>query len=114
FPGAQGGFPPPRPVFPDLTAARGGLGADAGDETLAVREHRPTYFLPARYSTNVNQVPVAKTSHPPESPPTSLELQSTEMKFQYSLKARLARSADKRWAWWVGYTQQSHWQVYNG
>ena len=105
-------LPPPRSEVPNLIDKRWGL--EGSDDVLALTHHYPTYFMPARYSTNVNQSPVAENSYSTGAPDADLGLQSTEMKFQYSLKARLGRSPDKNWAWWVGYTQQSHWQVYNG
>jgi phospholipase A1/A2 len=75
------------------------------------RGHRSTYVLPARWTSDVNQSPQSPTQ--PAS--TSSEpLESVEAKFQLSLKLKAADDMfDSPLDLWVGYTQQSNWQVYN-
>lgn len=75
------------------------------------RGHRRTYLLPGRWTTDVNSAPASPTQ--PASPDYGL-IDNFEAKFQLSLKLKAAddmfgSNADL----WVGYTQQSHWQVYN-
>ena len=80
--------------------------------TWSARPHRPMYLLPLFYSANPNRNPSSPNQE--EANFTSNELRSTELKLQVSIKTKVAEdlfgtSADM----WFGYTQQSHWQVYN-
>lgn len=75
------------------------------------RGHRRTYILPASWSTERNQQPNSPTQ---TQIPFPLGLEDLEAKFQLSLKLKAANDlfgsdADL----WVGYTQQSYWQVYS-
>jgi phospholipase A1 len=75
--------------------------------------YHPIYFI-ARYSDSLNYAP-ASPAHP-LSPP--LNLRRTEAKFQLSFKSEIvspdsfqrALNSD-RFRLWLGYTQQSNWQV---
>lgn len=75
------------------------------------RGHRRTYVLPARWTSDVNNAPASPTqAADPDYGPN----RNFEVKFQLSLKLKaiddmFGSNADL----WVGYTQQSHWQVYN-
>jgi phospholipase A1 len=74
--------------------------------------HRPTYMLPARWTDQVNEAPFVEAAAGSSQP--SPELQSVEAKFQISFKTKLwdglfGGPTDL----WFGYTQQSHFQVYN-
>ncbi|WP_199507013.1 MULTISPECIES: phospholipase A [unclassified Psychrobacter] len=80
--------------------------------TWSARPHRPMYLLPLFYSINPNRNP--STPNQEEVPYTDDEMNNTELKLQVSLKTKVAEdlfgtNADM----WFGYTQQSHWQVYN-
>lgn len=73
--------------------------------------YRPMYFLPARVTSDVNEVPYQEAQGA-ESP--SAHIESVEAKFQISLKWKFAQQILRdRADFWVGYTQQSHWQIYN-
>jgi phospholipase A1 len=75
------------------------------------RGHERTYILPVRWSTDVNEQPSSPTQPVPvgDGPFDSLE-----GKFQLSLKLKaLDDVLGGRTDVWIGYTQQSHWQVYN-
>ncbi len=77
-----------------------------------VRPYRPTYVMPLFYTFDPNLNP-SSPSQENESF-TSNDTRNTELKFQLSLKTKVAEdlfntSADL----WFGYTQESHWQVYN-
>ena len=71
------------------------------DTDFALRFHQPIYLI-GRYSDNPQQV-IADDQ----------QLDPWEAKFQLSLKARLLATKDRRHALWLGYTQQSNWQVGN-
>jgi phospholipase A1 len=99
---------------PGATVDAGPLGErwaiDRGARIL-VRPHEPTYLLLGRYSNAVNQRPASPTR---PAGPADLGLDDLEAKYQLSFKFRLV-DFDTPWApdLWFGYTQQSHWQVYD-
>lgn len=75
------------------------------------RGHQRTYILPVRWSSDVNEAPSSPTQVAPigDGPYEALE-----GKFQLSLKLKaLDDVLGGRTDLWIGYTQQSHWQVYN-
>ena len=74
-----------------------------------VRLHHPNYVI-LRHADRVDAAP-ASPSHPWEQPPQDID--RDELKFQVSFKARVWESADRALATWLGYTQQSNWQVFN-
>ena len=76
------------------------------------RAHKPNYFLVGRYTDSVNLEPYDVFFNAVGDP--SLGIDEVEAKFQLSFKVKaleglFGSDADL----WVGYTQQSHWQVYN-
>ncbi|GAA0308385.1 phospholipase A [Psychrobacter aestuarii] len=80
--------------------------------TWSARPYRPMYLMPVFYSINPNRHP--STPNREEVAYTDDEVNNTELKLQVSLKTKVAEdlfgtNADM----WFGYTQQSHWQVYN-
>lgn len=81
--------------------------------TFNLRAYKPVYLLPAFYTSNVNETPTSP--NPINRVTTPQNLQSTEAKFQLSFKVKaveglIADHGDL----WIGYTQSSRWQVYNG
>ncbi|MGE5088875.1 MAG: phospholipase A [Candidatus Levyibacteriota bacterium] len=80
-----------------------------GPYPFLVRLHNVNYVV-LRHSDSVNDAPVSPT-HPDAGPGADLE--RDELKFQVSFKARLWESADLGVATWLGYTQQSNWQMFN-
>jgi phospholipase A1/A2 len=73
--------------------------------------YRPNYILPAVWSSNVNDAPSTPTQ-PTYVPPGPLD--QTEAEFQLSFKLKLWQDIlGGRSALWLGYTQQSFWQIYN-
>ena len=67
-------------------------------------------YLIARYSNNPNTQPTsAEFGRAPEQ-----ELDHTELKFQLSLKVKVAEQIGNVADLWFGYTQQSNWQTFNG
>ncbi len=84
------------------------------DETrhglFSLRPHKQNYILFARYTDNVNAQPNSPTLG---STPT-LPLDNVEAKFQLSFKAKALQGLFRNHAdLWIGYTQQSSWQIYN-
>lgn len=87
------------------------LDARAREGTFLFRAHRPNYLLLGRYSGDPNERP----STPTRGAAPEVGYDEVETKFQLSFKMKAAQGlvAD-RVDLWFGYTQQSHWQVYNG
>lgn len=80
--------------------------------TFVLRAHQPTYILPAWYLLSPNSRPSSPTQDPVSLFGTKLN--NVETKYQISFKSKLWQNvlgmpADL----WFGYTQQSHWQMYN-
>ena len=77
-----------------------------------VRPYRPTYVLPLFYTFDPNLNP-GTPSQETESYSAN-DIRETELKFQLSLKTKVAEDLfDTNADLWFGYTQESHWQVYN-
>ncbi|WP_084349702.1 phospholipase A [Moraxella oblonga] len=84
--------------------------SDAG--LWRARPHNPMYILPVFVNAKPNHSP--STPNQPAHHYTGDDMRNTELKFQASFKSKVAQdvfgtNADL----WLGYTQQSHWQVYN-
>ena len=79
--------------------------------TFKFTYYRPNYILPVLWSDRVNRAPESPTRG---SVGTEIPYQSTEAAFQLSFKMKLAEEVfGSPSDIWIGYTQQSHWQVYN-
>ena len=79
--------------------------------TFTLRAYRPNYVLPVWQNFNPSN-----RAQSPSQPQTPLfdAVQNTEAKFQISFKTKLWQDMfDTPADLWFGYTQQSHWQVYN-
>lgn len=82
--------------------------------TWTVRPYRPTYVLPLFYTFDPNLNPTSSSPDEPSREYTSNDIRNTELKFQLSLKTKVAEDLfDTSADLWFGYTQESHWQVYN-
>jgi phospholipase A1/A2 len=87
------------------------LDPDSSESHFEVRPYKANYLLPVRYSNRMNNAPFSPSYG---SPPTPLAgLDDIEAQFQFSFKARLWKTFDRRWSVWAAYTQQSQWQVYS-
>lgn len=94
-----------------LLAERWALGVAGRDSRFDLRAHKPSYFMPARYSDAPNRRPASPAKEPL---PGDLDVVASEAKFQLSFKVKLADFSEFGGAaLWAGYTQQSHWQVFN-
>lgn len=80
--------------------------------TFRFQSHKPVYFLPLRYSDNPDERPFRELIS--NGSGTEEEIDPVEAKFQISFKLKLIEGLlSERADLWLGYTQQSHWQVYN-
>ncbi len=79
-----------------------------------VRPYRPTYIMPLFYTFDPNLNPSTLSQPKPDPLLTSNDTRNTDLKFQLSLKTKVAEDLfDTSADLWFGYTQESHWQVYN-
>lgn len=80
--------------------------------TWSARPHRPMYLLPFFYSDSPNRNP--STPNQEQVDFTSNDIRDVELKLQVSIKTKVVEDLFNTNAdMWFGYTQQSHWQVYN-
>lgn len=80
--------------------------------TWTARPHEPMYILPLFLNMNPNRHPSTETQETVDY--TSRQMNIPELKFQISLKSKVAQDLfDTNADLWFGYTQQSHWQIYN-
>jgi phospholipase A1/A2 len=101
--------PPPSPV--SALSERWELDPQSKAGTFQFRSHNATYFLPFYGTSDINSAP----STPSRGAATVARQQPGEIKFQISFKTKLLENmlgGDSDL--WFGYTQQSHWQFYNG
>lgn len=76
------------------------------------RPHNANYLLPLFFNLSPNRQP--HTPNQPIRPYRADEMRVLEVKFQLSLKAKTMENVfDTDADLWFGYTQLSHWQVYN-
>lgn len=96
---------------PTALSVRWELEPETKQGLWALRPHQPTFFLPVRYSNRPNDSPQS----PSQPVSTSVPLDNTEAEFQFSLKLKAGENLfGSDVDVWLGYTQQSQWQVYNG
>jgi len=80
--------------------------------TWNFRAYKPVYLLPAFWSSNPNTLP--QSPNPDNTATEPLDLRSLEAKFQVSFKTKAFENVfGDNGDIWMGYTQSSHWQVYN-
>lgn len=80
--------------------------------TFRLESYKPIYITAGRWSSNPNQKP--QSENPDNSAIETVNFNEYEAKFQLSFKSKIFQSI----FWgkgdiWVGYTQKSHWQIYN-
>jgi phospholipase A1 len=80
--------------------------------TFNLRGYKPVYLMPLFATSNQNTEP--KSPNPVNTVTTPQPLQNSEAKFQLSLKTKIWQGVFGEYGdVWVGYTQDSHWQIYN-
>jgi len=88
----------------------------AKDSKLGVfnfRAYKPVYLLPAFWSSKPNLLPHSPNPRNTVAEPQSLK--DVETKFQVSFKTKAVENLfGDNGDLWMGYTQSSRWQVYNG
>jgi phospholipase A1 len=81
--------------------------------TFLPRPYKPVYALPFTYGDRVNRAPASPA--PDHTSAEVSDLDALEFKYQVSVKTKLARGLlAGEGDLWLGYTQSSRWQVYNG
>jgi phospholipase A1 len=80
--------------------------------TFTLRANRPVYLLPFFYTANPNKQP---TSPNPDNQVTKpLNIDNSELKLQLSFKTKVLEDIlNTNGDLWLGYTQTSHWQIFN-
>lgn len=84
--------------------------------TWQIRAYQPVYLLPVLWTSKKNDMPFSPN---PQNAVTTdnigpLDISSVESKFQISFKTKaLENIFNNNGDLWIGYTQSSHWQVYN-
>ena len=95
-----------------LLDSRWELAKDSKLGTFNFRAYKPVYLLPAFWSSVPNEHPASSN---PDVPAATQWLDSVEAKFQVSFKTKAFENLfGDNGDLWMGYTQVSHWQVYNG
>lgn len=96
-----------------LLDSRWELAKDSKLGLFQMRAYKPAYLFPAFWTSNVNRAP--HSPNPDNTVTTPQELDSIEVKFQLSFKTKAVENLfGDNGDIWMGYTQSSHWQVYNG
>ena len=91
------------------------LSADSKLGTWNLRAYQPVYLMPGFWTSDKNERPQSLNEQNTVQLGEEQNLTSMESKFQLSLKTKavenlLGNNGDV----WLGYTQSSRWQVYNG
>jgi phospholipase A1 len=77
-----------------------------------IRAYRPVYLLPAFWTSDINHNPHSPAPGHNATEPRNLD--ALEAKYQISLKTKIWQDIfGDNGDLWMGYTQVSHWQVYN-
>ena len=88
----------------------------ARDSKLGVfnfRVYKPVYLMPVFWTSNVNDRPVS--ANPDNTIGSPMGLDALETKFQLSFKTKAIENLfGDNGDVWMGYTQSSRWQVFNG
>ena len=96
-----------------LLDSRWELAKDSKLGIFNLRAYKPVYLLPAFWTSDVNATPAS--SNPDNTVTTPRALDSLEAKFQLSFKTKAVENLfGSNGDIWMGYTQSSRWQVYNG
>ena len=101
-----------KPVFRSLSD-RWELDSATRKGTFRITPYKPLYVTAGRWSTDPNEKPVSENPKY-NYPLNNIVLGRYEARFQLSLKVKALQGIFGRHGdLWVGYTQKSHWQIYN-
>ena len=105
--------PPPSASERDTAfSARWELDAEDKRGTFLIRPYRPTYMLLGRWTDSSNRMPASPARNHAVTEP--MDVTPVEAKYQISFKTKLWEGlVGHHGDLWLGYTQQSNWQVYN-
>ncbi|TDK21540.1 phospholipase [Luteimonas aestuarii] len=96
-----------------LLDSRWELAKDSKRGIFNFRAYKPVYLLPAFWTSDVNDMPSSR--NPDNTVTTPMGLDALETKFQLSFKTKAVENLfGDNGDIWMGYTQSSRWQVYNG
>jgi phospholipase A1 len=106
---------PPTPALgaapPTALSVRWELDPETKQGPWVIRPYEPVFLLPWRRTDRPNDSPQSP-SHPLSA---SAPFENKEAEFQLSLKVKAVENLFSGHAdLWLGYTQQSQWQIYNG
>jgi len=80
--------------------------------TFVLLPYKPIFLLPFTFTDHVNESPTSPASG--HATAQQADLNPVEAKYQLSFKAKAAENIfGDNGDLWLGYTQSSHWQVYN-
>lgn len=83
--------------------------------TWNIRAYQPVYLMPGFWTSDKNERPSSPNENNTVTEAQQQNLTSTEAKFQLSLKTKAVENLlGDNGDLWLGYTQSSRWQVYNG
>lgn len=83
--------------------------------TWNIRTYQPVYALPVFMTSDTNPTPYSPNALNQVTANEARDLQPVESKFQLSLKTKAVENIfGDNGDLWLGYTQSSRWQVYNG
>lgn len=104
---------PPPPVADSAPfTARWELDAEDKRGSFLIKPYKPTYMLLGRWTTSANRQPASPS--PLHSVAEPQDVVPVEAKYQISFKTKLWEGlVGHHGDLWLGYTQQSSWQVYN-
>jgi phospholipase A1 len=95
-------------------SARWELADSLRKKVFTITPYKPVYVLPVVWTSSPNYTPTRENDGGSGAQDT-IPLNATEFKFQLSLKVKVVQGLFKgNGDLWVGYTQSSRWQVYNG
>lgn len=82
--------------------------------TFLLTPYKPVFILPVRWSSRPNEQPFSTNGNPNYIADPGVNYNNIEAKFQLSFKTKILQGV----FWgkgdlWGGYTQKSHWQLYN-
>jgi len=103
---------PPVRRSPSLLDRRWELDPASKLGAFNLRSYRPVYVMPLFATSRANAAP--HSPNPNNTVTEPAHLQNVEAKFQFSLKTKVVQDMLGDGDLWVGYTQSSRWQVYDG
>lgn len=89
------------------------LDSNTSRKSFELRTYKPTYLLLGTYTDHINLQPTS--SNKANSVNNPIDLKAGEAQFQLSFKTRALHNIfGDNGSLWLGYTQSSRWQIYNG